>query len=85
MNPKRIRFLQAGDLKKGPVVYWLSRDQRPRDHWALLFAREKARQQQEPVVVVFCLAPRFLGATLRHYAFMIQRKSWSGALPRKKP
>jgi deoxyribodipyrimidine photo-lyase len=72
MNPNRVRALKADKLKKGPVVYWMSRDQRTRDNWALLFAQEQALRQKEPVAVVFCLAPRFLGATFRHYAFMIK-------------
>ncbi|MBM4289778.1 MAG: hypothetical protein FJ121_06490 [Deltaproteobacteria bacterium] len=73
MNPRRVRALRAGDLKKGPVGYWMSRDQRTRDNWALLFAQEEeALKQKEPLAVVFCLVPQFLGATFRQYAFMIQ-------------
>jgi len=48
----------------------MSRDQRVRHNWALLFAREKAAVMQQPLVVVFTLAPSFLGAPLRHYDFM---------------
>lgn len=72
MNFKRVRLLQPGDLKKGPVVYWMSRDQRTRDNWALLFAQKQAVTQQVPLVVVFCLVPQFLGATWRQYAFMLR-------------
>jgi deoxyribodipyrimidine photo-lyase len=50
----------------------MSRDQRVRDNWALLYAQEVAMRQQMPVVVVFCLVPGFLGATLRQYAFMLR-------------
>ncbi len=49
----------------------MSRDQRAADNWALLFAQELAWERQAPLAVVFCLAPSFLGATLRHYAFML--------------
>jgi deoxyribodipyrimidine photo-lyase len=72
MNPKRVRTLKPGDLKRGPVVYWMSRDQRARDNWALLFAQEQSLQQNVPLVVVFCLVPQFLGATFRQYAFMLR-------------
>ena len=72
MNPRRVRAIRAGNLKKSPVVYWMSRDQRTRDNWALLFAQEEALKQKEPLAVVFCLVPQFLGATFRQYAFMIQ-------------
>ena len=38
MNPKRIRTLKPGKTGDGPVAYWMSRDQRVEDNWALLFA-----------------------------------------------
>lgn len=72
MNPKRLRTLKPGDLKRGPVVYWMSRDQRTRDNWALLFSQELSQREKVPLAVVFCLAPQFLGATFRQYAFMAQ-------------
>ena len=72
MNPKRLRALKAGNLKKGPVVYWMSRDQRAQDNWALLHAQEQSSKTKEPLAVVFCLTPQFLEATFRHYAFMIK-------------
>jgi deoxyribodipyrimidine photo-lyase len=50
----------------------MSRDQRTRDNWALLFAQEQSLQQKVPLVVGFCLAPQFLGATWRQYAFMLR-------------
>jgi deoxyribodipyrimidine photo-lyase len=50
----------------------MSRDQRLQDNWALLYAQERALEQKVPLAVVFVLAPRFNGATLRQYAFMIQ-------------
>ncbi len=50
----------------------MSRDQRVRHNWALLFARNKAALMQQPLVVVFTLAPSFLGAPLRHYDFMLK-------------
>lgn len=49
----------------------MSRDQRVRDNWALLFAQELAADRRAGLVVVFCLAGGFLGATGRQYAFML--------------
>ncbi len=72
VNPKRTRILKKGKEKAGPVVYWMSRDQRTRDNWALLFAQELALERREPMGVVFCLVPRFLDATMRHYDFMLK-------------
>jgi len=72
INPRRVRVLKEAPPGRGPVVYWLSRDQRARDNWALLFAQELALGAKVPVVVLFCLAPAFLGAALRQYAFMLR-------------
>jgi len=68
----RVHILIPGEASHGPVVYWMSRDQRVRDNWALLYAQDMALRQQVPLAVVFCLAPEFLGATLRQYAFMLR-------------
>jgi deoxyribodipyrimidine photo-lyase len=50
----------------------MSRDQRSRDNWALLYAQEKAQELAAPLLVVFALASTFEGATLRQYDFMLQ-------------
>ena len=72
MNDKRSRILRKGIDREGPVVYWMSRDQRSRDNWALIFAREMALERKSPLVVIFCLVPKFLEATARQYAFMLK-------------
>jgi deoxyribodipyrimidine photo-lyase len=71
MNRKRIFTLKAGRREKGPVAYWMSRDQRVHDNWALIYAQELAMAQQEALVVLFCLVPSFLGAAVRQYLFML--------------
>ena len=72
VNPKRIRLLKDGARTEGPVAYWMSRDQRVRDNWALLFAQELALLQRKPLMVLFCLVPGFLNATMRQYVFMLK-------------
>jgi deoxyribodipyrimidine photo-lyase len=72
VNRKRVRPLNQARPGPGPVVYWMSRDQRVRDNWALLYAQELALSWGQPLGVVFCLAPGFLGATLRQYGFMLK-------------
>ncbi|RJP68183.1 MAG: deoxyribodipyrimidine photolyase, partial [Ignavibacteriales bacterium] len=72
MNGKRTRLLKSGKQVNGPVVYWMSRDQRVHDNWALLFAQEKALAIQQTLYVVFTLVPGFLEATLRQYDFMLK-------------
>ncbi len=71
VDPKRARILSEHPLKDGPVVYWMSRDQRANDNWALLYAQELATSRAVPLAAVFCLAPRFMGAGSRQYHFML--------------
>ncbi len=42
----RIRALNQAPSGTGPVVYWMSRDQRVTDNWALLYAQELALARQ---------------------------------------
>ena len=50
----------------------MSRDQRVADNWALIHSQNLALERQVPLAVIFTLAPSFLGATLRHYGFMLR-------------
>lgn len=72
MNEARVRKFQDGDESNGPVIYWMSRDQRVHDNWALLFAQQFALEKRRPLVVVFNLVPDFLEATIRQYGFMLK-------------
>ncbi|HEY9068932.1 MAG TPA: deoxyribodipyrimidine photo-lyase [Candidatus Ozemobacteraceae bacterium] len=67
IDPRRRHLVHEGRPGSGPVVYWMSRDQRVEDNWALLTAREDAFWRERGLCVVFCLAPGFLGATRRAY------------------
>jgi deoxyribodipyrimidine photo-lyase len=72
VNPKRIHIINNIKPSMGPVVYWMSRDQRVKDNWALIYAQKKATELRQPLIVVFCLVLDFLGANLRHYDFMLR-------------
>lgn len=67
----RARRLNNNQMDNGPVVYWMSRDQRIQENWALLFSQKIARQNNESLFIVFCLVPSFLEATQRQYSFMM--------------
>jgi deoxyribodipyrimidine photo-lyase len=69
---KPLRVLRKGRDEKGPIVYWMSRDQRVRDNWAIILAQEMALERKSPLVVIFCLVPEFLEATVRQYSFMLK-------------
>lgn len=68
----RITVLKEREAESGPVIYWMSRDQRAEDNWALIYAQEIALERQAPLAVAFTLSPDFLGATLRQYDFMLK-------------
>lgn len=72
MNPRRFRTLKEAPARQGPVILWMSRDQRVNDNWALLYAQQLAQERKVPLAVVFCLVPDFLGATMRQYGFMLK-------------
>jgi deoxyribodipyrimidine photo-lyase len=72
VHKDRLRVLKEGISKDGPVVYWMSRDQRVPDNWALLYAQEAALDRKTPLLVVFSVAHEFLGATMRQYRFMLK-------------
>ena len=87
-NITRCRQLNDMHIEpfKGPVLYWMSRDQRVQgelkicdsnkthttDNWALIFAQKLANKVRVPLCVCFCLVSSFLGATIRHYGFMLK-------------
>ncbi|MRR56106.1 MAG: deoxyribodipyrimidine photo-lyase [Deltaproteobacteria bacterium] len=72
IHPLRTNHRNRIPEAAGAVVYWMSRDQRVADNWALLHAQDLALERQAPLVVVFTLADAFLGATLRHFGFMLR-------------
>ncbi|GIW59649.1 MAG: deoxyribodipyrimidine photo-lyase [Patescibacteria group bacterium] len=73
MRKERVRKLNTLEPKGGEfVLYWMSRDQRASENWALLYAQELAQSHNVPLVVVFALSEKFLGATLRQYDFMLK-------------
>ena len=72
INSNRIRNLRQGAVGTGPVVYWMSRDQRVNDNWALIHAANEASTRSNRLIVVFTLALNFLGAVWRHYDFMLK-------------
>jgi len=69
---RRIFSLNTIPEVPGCVIYWMQRDQRVIDNWALLYAQERALALHQPLVVVFCLVPGFLGATSRQYGFLMR-------------
>lgn len=72
MLKNRCRIIKQEKKIKGPVVYWMSREQRVNDNWGLLTAQEIALKNNNPLIVIFCLTLSYPGANIRHYSFMIE-------------
>ncbi len=70
--PERIRNLNDRPALDGPVIYWMQRDQRAVDNWALLYAQERAREAKVSLFVVFTLHIIPHRANLRQYDFMLK-------------
>lgn len=73
-NKKRIRILSSDETvpeNAKAIVYWMSRDCRVQDNWAFLFAQKLALKNEISLHVCFCLVPKFLDATIRHYKFLL--------------
>lgn len=72
VDTRRIRPQNSHPPVPGMVLYWMQRDQRVQDNWALLYAEEQARKRGVALCVVFTLVPTFGPTTLRHYDFMLR-------------
>lgn len=72
INPQRVKVIKAGQRKSGPVIYWMSREQRIHDNWALIHAIDIARKMDKELRIVFYLTDNFHEAGLRHYDFMLR-------------
>ena len=70
----KLEEVKEASVKKGSkaVLYWMQREQRLEDNWALLYAAEVAEDSELPLMVVFCMVPKFLDATERQYGWMIR-------------
>lgn len=71
MQPARARLIHNRPGQPGPVVYWMHRDMRARDNWALIHAATLAQERGQPLCVAVCLARGFGLARPEHFAFLV--------------
>lgn len=72
IDDRRIKQLNAKDFASGSVLYWMNRDCRVHDNWALLRAQKVAKEHNAPFVVVYNLELGFLGGSLHQHTFKIE-------------
>lgn len=71
MNLKRVRQLNNHQVKQGPVFYWMQREHRVNDNWALLYAQKLAKENNADFAVIFCLRTHAVDFTERLITFML--------------
>ncbi len=75
VHPDRCKLINDQPILRegnGPIVYWMSRDQRVNDNWAMLYAIELANKEKKPLVVVFNVVTKFLDDGARQSGFMLR-------------
>lgn len=71
-DERRIEDATEKPEASGAVIYWMSRDQRAEDNWALVRAQQKAEEHGAELAVAFCLTGEVPGASSAHLRFMLE-------------
>lgn len=73
MNPKRQRVIKFGtNSPSGNVLYWMSRDQRASDNWALAHAYQFASEKGCMLYSAFAFQANYPSANARSFNFMLE-------------
>tara|TARA_S200000501_G_scaffold337013_1_gene342792 strand:+ start:10287 stop:11636 length:1350 start_codon:yes stop_codon:yes gene_type:complete len=71
VDVRRVKVLNNFQYNKGSVLYWMQRDKRVFDNWALIYAQQKAIENNTTLHVCFSLNGNFPEANVRQYSFML--------------
>ena len=69
---RRIKKLNKINYTSGGVVYWMQRDRRFKNNWALIHAQNLALKHKVPLTVFYSLNGNFTNANLRQYGFLLK-------------
>ena len=72
IDPARTKVLKRGVFAGESVLYWMSRDKRVYDNWALLAAQSVALSNEVPLIVCFQYLGNFPEANIRQYGFQLK-------------
>ena len=70
IDSKRVRTLKEGKFTGHSVLYWMNRDKRVDDNWALIMAQSLAIKKHVPLIVCFQYVGKFSEANIRQYGFL---------------
>lgn len=71
MNEKRVQTLNNHETIKGPIFYWMQREHRIHDNWALLYTQQLAKKNNQDFAIIFCLRTHAIDFTQRLIDFMV--------------
>ena len=66
----RVRTLNKSQFSGKAVLYWMVRDKRFNDNWALYIAQKAAIKYKVPLHVCFQYNPKKSSGTIREYEFL---------------
>lgn len=69
VDEKRVKTIHAAEPGSGEVVYWMNRDQRMKDNFALIYSQDLAEKHDKKLLVVFNLLPEYLNGGRRQLEF----------------
>ena len=72
LNSQRVKTLQNGFYQGQSVLYWMNRDKRAKDNWALIEAQKFAIEKKAPLIVCFQYFGKFKEANIRQYSFLLK-------------
>jgi len=72
VNSHRIKPINRIEFSGKGVCYWMQRDKRVADNWALLHAQDLALKYKVPLYVCFTYLGKFKEANIRQYQFMFE-------------
>lgn len=68
---QRAKPLNQKPVLTGPIIYFISRELRFNDNWALAFAHQIAQQSHQPLWLVFQLLPTMGQRSHEHFEFLL--------------
>mmetsp|Transcript_14310 Transcript_14310/g.23234 ORF Transcript_14310/g.23234 Transcript_14310/m.23234 type:complete len:547 (+) Transcript_14310:337-1977(+) len=78
VKDERVQWLQdeekivSDDKNDGPIVYWMHREKRADDNWALLKAQSLAFAKNATLAVVLFVPTKYMYWNQRHYSFLLK-------------
>ena len=72
LDSKRVRALKRGEFSGNSVLYWMNRDKRVDDNWAMIGAQSLALKHHVPLIVCFQYVGNFPDSNIRQYGFLFR-------------